>query len=355
MTPSTAPHPAPHFALTSESAAGYARLALANLAREYPAKLDHFINGADDLRAPSLLHPLFHGSFDWHSCVHAHWMLARLLRAFPESDTAGSIRTLFDSRFTEGNVAGELAYLGAENRGSFVRTYGWAWLLKLSEELARGSEGSGFDGDAFRHWRGTLEPLAQAFVRLYLDYLPRARVPLRYGMHPNSAFGLAFAIDYADSLGNAPLLQLCREKALDWFAADTDYPARVEPSGSDFLSPALVEADLMRRVLDAPSFSIWLQRFLPQLAQRQPAALFNPAQAGDPSDPQMVHLDGLNLSRAWCCNGIAGALPEADPRSASLRESARVHLAAGLPAVHSGDYMGEHWLATFAVFALSAD
>ena len=347
------PIDAPLQGLTPETAGRYARLALANVAREYPAKLDHFINGPADVRAPSALHPLFHGSFDWHSCVHAHWMLARLLRLFPEIEAAGHIRHWFESRLTAVNVAGELDYLGGENRGAFVRTYGWAWLLKLAEELELGSRDVA-NADRFPTWRDTLAPLAAAFVEMYLAYLPRARVPLRYGIHPNSAFGLAFALDYAITAGHGQLAELCREKALDWFAADADDPARLEPSGSDFLSPALIEADLMARVLDAPSFAAWLQRFLPQLGQRQPATLFAPARAGDASDPQMVHLDGLNLSRAWCCNRIAAALPAADPRRSLLQASAALHLDAGLPAVHSGDYMGEHWLATFAVYALSA-
>jgi len=362
--------------LDLELAGRYARMALANIAREYPTKLDHFINGPEDLAAPSLLHPVFHGSFDWHSCVHGHWMLARLLRRFPDADFAPAIRASFAERFTVANVAGELKYLGQANRGSFVRTYGWSWLLKLAEELELGSRaGDGGaqpgrnreqtnvapvagqsdtrDSVAFAGWRDTLAPLAAAFVGLYHGYLPRARVPLRYGLHPNSAFGLLFALDYARTTGNAALHDLCREKALDWYAADTDCPARLEPSGNEFLSPALIEADLMRRVLDAPAFGAWLRRFLPELAAGRPATLFMPAEAGDHTDPQMVHLDGLNLSRAWCLRGIADTLGDTDPRTTVLREAAARHLAAGLPAVQSGDYMGEHWLATFAVFALT--
>ena len=327
-------------------------MALANVAREYPAKLDHVINGLDDVRTPSLLHPAFHGSFDWHSCVHAHWMLARLLRLFPGEVFAPGIRELLNRRITAPNVAGEVAYLRQNNRKSFVRTYGWAWLLKLAEELGLGS-GSGSDANGFAQWRDLLSPLTEEFIGLYHDSLPRARVPLRYGLHPNSAFGLIFAIDFALSAGNKPLRELCNEKALDWFAADTDYPARLEPSGNEFLSPALVEADLMRRVLDRPSFGIWLQRFLPQLAAGLPLALFTPVESGDRSDPQMVHLDGLNLSRAWCLRGIAQALGSDDPRSAPLSKAGDAHLAAGLLTVQSGDYMGEHWLATFAVFALT--
>ena len=339
-------------ALTQELAESFARLALANVAREYPTKLDHTINGPDDVAPPAALHPLFWGSFDWHSCVHAHWMLARLLRVFPDAQFALAIRGHFVERLTAANVAGELRYLAQPNRNAFVRTYGWAWLLKLAEEIELGAR-EGRDMRSVAAWGATLAPLTQAFVDLYLDYLPRARVPLRYGLHPNSAFGLAFALDFADTLGNDRLRALCADKALDWFAADIDYPARFEPSGSDFLSPALVEADTMRRVLDRPAFATWLRRFLPDLASGHPAALFTPAEAGDRSDPQMVHLDGLNLSRAWCLAGIAAALGAGDPRHAVLARAAAHHLSAGLPSVQSGDYMGEHWLATFATYAMT--
>ncbi|MEO7762451.1 MAG: DUF2891 domain-containing protein [Casimicrobiaceae bacterium] len=327
-------------------------MALVNIGREYPTKLDHMINGPEDVRSPRELHPLFFGSFDWHSCVHAHWMLARLLRLFPDARFADDIRMAFAHRLTAPNVAGELAYLGQANRGSFVRTYGWAWLLKLAEEFEHGSR-SGRDIGRFGEWRDRLAPLTARFVDLYLDYLPRAQVPLRYGIHPNSAFGIAFALDYASTTGHAALRALCIEKALDWYTADVEYPARLEPSGSDFLSPALTEADLMRRVLDRPAFRIWLQRFLPELSASRPASLFTPVDSGDRSDPQMVHLDGLNLSRAWCLRGIAEALGRDDPRHPLLHAAAHAHLEAGMPAVQSGDYMGEHWLATFAVFALT--
>jgi hypothetical protein len=346
----------PPAALTVDVAAAFARLALANIAREYPTKLDHVLNGDADRARPSALHPVFWGSFDWHSCVHSHWMLARLLRLFPDADFARAIVAHFDARLTPANVAGELAYLDAPNRNSFVRTYGWAWLLKLAEELAAGARDGAVAPD-FARWQDALAPLAARFVAMWLEYLPRARVPLRYGIHPNSAFGLAFALDYAAAAGDARLYEACREKALDWFAADVDYPARFEPSGSDFLSPALVEADLMRRVLDSHAFGAWLARFLPDLGAAKPATLFAPVAAGDHTDPQMVHLDGLNLSRAWCFAGIAAALGASDPRHAVLRSATDAHSTAGLPAVLSGDYMGEHWLATVAVhaFAFHAD
>ena len=343
-------------ALTPELAARFARLALANIAREYPSKLDHVINGPEDCATPRALHPLFWGSFDWHSCVHAHWMLARLLRRFPGKPLAARIREAFDARLTAANVAAEIAYLAQPNRASFSRTYGWAWLLKLAEELELGARDStSHDAGNFARWRDLLAPLSGQFVALYLDHLPNARVPLRYGLHPNSAFGLAFALDYATTTGHEALRALCLTKALAWFAADNNYPARYEPSGNEFLSPALVEADLMRRVLDRRAFGLWLRHFLPDLLRSKPATLFTPVEAGDHSDPQTVHLDGLNLSRAWCLVGIGLALGREDPRCTPLLHAGARHLDAGLPNVQSGDYMGEHWLATFAVYAMTCD
>ena len=327
-------------------------MALANIAREYPTKLDHFINGPEDVALPSALHPLFWGSFDWHSCVHSHWMLVGLLRLFPGCDFAKDIRRHFDERFTERNVAGEIAYLQQDNRGSFVRTYGWAWLLKLAGELHVGSL-AGDHAGVFATWHRLLQPLTAAFIGMYRTYLPRAPVPLRYGLHPNSAFGVAFALDYARTVSDATLEALCTGKAIGWFAADVDYPARFEPSGNEFLSPALTEADLMRRVLEPVAFAAWLDRFLPGLRTGEAKVLLDPVGATDHSDPQMVHLDGLNLSRAWCLREIARALPADDRRRGVLEDSAVRHLDAGLAHVESGDYMGEHWLATFAVYALT--
>ena len=344
--------------LTSDLAQRFATMALTNIAREYPTKLDHFINGPQDLVTPARLHPVFWGSFDWHSCVHSHWMLARLLRMFPDARFAAAIRAHFAARFTDVNVAAEVDYLHHENRSSFVRTYGWAWLLKLASELIAGSRAErepAPDQALFSTWHRTLEPLANQFVSMYRDYLPKARVPLRYGLHPNSAFGVAFALDYARLTSDAALLVLCRETALDWFASDADYPARFEPSGNEFLSPALVEADLMTRVLDRPSFAIWLRRFLPSLESAEPRAILDPVETTDRHDPQMVHLDGLNLSRAWCLERIAATLEASDARKSIVLDAALRHLRAGLPHVQSGDYMGEHWLATFAVYALTSN
>ncbi len=334
--------------LSITDAGRYARLALANIGLEYPAKLDHVLEGAAALASPRELHPSFYGSFDWHSCVHAHWLLARVVKMYPDLAEAPAIRSLFDQRFATDAVETEVAYLARPESRSFERTYGWAWALKLAEEI-----GSWSGPDAHR-WSRDLSPLSRAFVRRYIDYLPVATYPIRYGMHSNSAFGLAFALDYARAFDVGSLADACLDKARQWFLSDRAADARWEPSGADFLSPCLIEADLMRRVLDPQAFASWLGDFLPSIEHGEPANLFEPATVSDRRDGHIVHLDGLNLSRAWCWRAIAAALPAGDPRITVAAAAASVHLHAGLEAVASGDYAGDHWLATFAVFALSA-
>lgn len=333
--------------LTPRLAERFADIALDNVVREYPNKLDHVMQGDADVAAPRELHPAFYGSFDWHSCVHMHWLLARLLRIADGLPQAGAIRALFDRHLERDAVAKEVAYLGRAGTQSFERTYGWTWLLKLAHEVSLGADAS------FRRWQSSLAPLADAFVARYLAYLPKASHPIRLGMHANSAFGVLFALDYARFAGERELEALCVHKALDWFARDRDYPAAWEPSGADFLSPALIETDLMRRVLAPHEFADWLTAFLPGLAHGAPAALFTPVVPTDRSDPQIVHLDGLNLSRAWCFAGLAASLPDHDPRVVVATRAANAHAVAGLAGIESGDYMGAHWLATFALLALT--
>ncbi len=334
--------------LTVAFASTVAQVALANVVREYPGKPDHVLGGPADVRAPRALHPAFHGSFDWHSCVHMHWLLARVRRLVPDLPQRAAIALVFDDHVTADNIAAECAYLARPESRSFERTYGWAWLLELAHELRRS------DDTAALRWGSTLAPLADAIVARYADYLPRQRYPLRHGLHANSAFGLAFALDYARAAGEVGLERLCVETALRWFAADRDVPAAWEPSGADFLSPALMEADLMRRVLPAAEFARWLAAFLPGIGVSRPPALFAPAIVDDRADPFIVHLDGLNLSRAWCLAGIAAALPRGDARRAVLDAAAAAHRTAGMTALGSGEYAGEHWLATFAILALTA-
>ena len=329
----------------ADTAQHLARMALASIARDYPHKLDHVMTGDADVRTPRELHPSFHGSYDWHSCVHMHWTLARLLRRFPALPAREAIIRLFDRHFAQGAIAAELAYLARPASEAFERTYGWAWLLKLAAEIGAG------DGDGFGRWSDAMSPLARAFAARLCDFLPRARYPLRYGTHANSAFALALALDYARSMGDDALAKACTDQALRWFADDSDAPARFEPSGVDFLSPSLVEAELMRRLLDTSAFCEWLARFLPGFADGDPAPLFVPAVVTDRADPQLVHLDGLNLSRAWCFRGIASSLPAGDPRIAVATHAAEVHARAGAEGLAGANFVGAHWLASFAVLA----
>lgn len=334
-------------ALERVQASLFAGLALEGIQREYPNKLDHVMNGPQEVRTPSELHPVFYGSFDWHSSVHGHWMLVRLLRTFPELPEAMEIREVLGAHLTPEKVAAEAAYLQQPNRASFERTYGWAWLLKLAEELRAWDDPDG------RRWARTLQPLADAFVTRYMDFFPKQDYPIRRGVHPNTAFGVAFALDYARMVGEEGLESLLLERARDYFGADAGYPARWEPDGDDFFSRSLIEADLMRRVMPPEEFAVWFHGFLPGITGGEPASLLEPADVSDRSDPKIVHLDGLNLSRAWCMRGIADALPAGDPASEVLRASAARHARATLPHIASGNYEGEHWLASFAVYMLT--
>jgi Protein of unknown function (DUF2891) len=332
--------------LTVELAGQLARIALDGIARAYPTYPDHVLLNAADVRHTRELHPAFYGCFDWHSAVHSHWQLARLLRLFPALPEAGSIRSALNDHLTEANLHTEAAYFTQHGRRSFERPYGWAWLLKLAQELRDWDDPDG------RRWSAAIEPLARLTAELYLEFLPRLTYPIRSGTHSNTAFGLTFALDYAHATGQALLRDCIIARSRDYYGADSDGPARWEPGGGDFLSPCLAEADLMRRVLPAADFAGWLTEFLPGLAGGGPPQLFTPALVSDRSDGQIVHLDGLNLSRAWCLWGIAEALPSDDQRRSILIDAAEGHARAGLTGVGSGDYMGEHWLGSFALYML---
>jgi hypothetical protein len=330
--------------LSATIASGLARIALGHVTREYPNKLDHVLQDADDLRSPRAMHPIFYGSFDWHSCVHSYWLLARLHRRFPDVPEAEQIRSVVDAHFTPANVAGELAYLARPSSKTFERPYGWAWLLKLAAELA------GHAGADGKRWQAALAPLADAFAERFLDHLPQATYPIRAGTHFNTAFALALALEYAEIHHHPHLVPAIKDKALAWYGDDIACQAW-EPNGDDFLSPTLVEAECMRRVLPPEEFSGWLSGFLPHLAAGEPKTLFVPARVSNRSDGKIAHLDGLNLSRAWCFRSLARTLDDDDPRQAVMLDAANAHLEASLPYV-TGDYMGEHWLATYALLAL---
>jgi len=330
-----------------EQASAFARLALKGLHKEYPSKPADVLNSEADVKSPRAMHPAFYGCFDWHSSVHGHWMLVRLLRLFPDLPERKEIRAALAADLTAKNLQAEADYFKQPNRRSFERTYGWAWLLKLAEEL------HGWDDADGREWSRNLQPLVDTIVEHYLAFLPKQTYPIRTGVHPNTAFGLAFALDYARAVDNKRLRELVEERSRTYYGKDAAIPAAWEPDGADFFSPSLMEADLMRRVLSPTDFRAWLPRFLPDLAKGEPKTLFEPAKVTDRTDPQLVHLDGLNLSRAWCMRSIAGALPKDDPARKVLAESAQRHAEAALRHVASGDYAGEHWLASFAVYLLS--
>ena len=337
----------PPSSLAKEQASAFARLALKGLSKEFPNKPEHVLGRAADLKSPKDLHPAFYGCYDWHSSVHGHWMLVRLLRLFPQLTEASEIRSVFRDHLSAENLKVEAEYFARAESKSFERTYGWAWLLKLAEELR------GWDDPDGKVWSKNIEPLSEAIVARYLDFLPKQTYSIRTGVHPNTAFGLSFAHDYAGAVGNARLKALIEERARAYFASDVNVPAGWEPSGADFFSPSLIEADLMRRVLPPAEFRAWFERFLPGAGRGVPKSIFDPATVTDRSDPQLVHLDGLNLSRAWNMRSIAAALPVGHAARTALTASAARHAEAGLAHVSSGNYEGEHWLASFAVYLLS--
>jgi hypothetical protein len=311
-------------------ASRFAGIALGHVRREYPHKLDHVLLGDEDALPPRVLHPIFYGSFDWHSCVHGWWTLLTLRRLFPEIAEADAIAGLADDSFTAEKAAAELAYLDRPMSAGFERPYGWGWLLYLHLEASRHPD---------KDWANQLEPLALAFAERLKAFLPKLTYPIRVGTHFNTAFALILSLEWADRF-DARLAEAIRDWATTRFSGDRDCQAW-EPGGDEFLSPALIEALCMKRALPAEDFRNWFAAFLPRLAEGQPATLFTPATVSDRSDGKIAHLDGLNLSRAWCWREL-GAPAAAD-----------AHLAAALPHV-AGDYMGEHWLATFALLALLA-
>jgi hypothetical protein len=331
--------------LSPALAARYIEIALGHVRREYPNKLDHTMAGPADARTPAALHPVFYGSYDWHSCVHAYWMLARLMRRFPDLAANAGVRALFDEQFVIDKVCVECAYLAAPTARGFERPYGWAWLLKLAAELHLHST---------KRWSQALAPLADIFARRFRDFLPLSTYPVRSGAHLNTAFALRLAADYAEIAEDALLAAQLRDTGRRWYGGDVDCRAWGEPSGDDFLSPALIEAECMRRLMPAQDFAPWFDRFMPNLGRGEPANLLWPAIVADRTDGKIAHLDGLNFSRAWCWRSIVAALPAGDFRRAALEEAAERHLKASLAHV-ADDYMGAHWLPTFATLALEAD
>jgi len=334
-------------ALSQEQITDFAELALHGIHRQYPNKPSQVLAGPEDVLSPQQMHPAFYGSFDWHSSVHGHWMLLRLLREHPSAAIEQQIRAALALSLTAANIQAELAYFEPAHHHSFERTYGWAWLLRLAMELRA------FEDPQAQQWAQNLAPLEQRIVELSKGYLPRLSWPIRVGEHANTAWALSEFLDYARAVGDLDLEQLASSRARDYYLADRDYPLAYEPSGHDFFSPCLLEADLMRRVLPQTEFIAWLDEFLPSLKQGDLGNLATPVVVSDPTDGKLVHLAGLNLVRAWTQRGIASALPVGDRRRATLLQAAAAHRDAGLHYVFSGFYEGEHWLASFAVYLLT--
>jgi hypothetical protein len=319
----------------AHAAERFANLALACVHKEYPNKIAHNLNSDKDVAPPRALTPAFYGCYDWHSSVHGHWLLARLARTFPDAPFASAARAALAESLTAANVAQEAAYMRGEGRASFERPYGLAWLLQLAAELRE------WDDPLGRELSTNLRPLEIAANARLATWLPKLSHPVRSGEHSQTAFALGLIID---STNDPSLKQLARDAAKRFYASDKSCPLTYEPSGEDFLSPCIAEADAMRRVLPAKQYATWLSSFLPSFKSLHPEVVV------DPSDPKLAHLDGLNLSRAWMLEGIASGLPKSDPRVASLRKIAGAHRESGLASVTGAHYEGGHWLGSFAVY-----
>lgn len=331
-------------------AGSYARVALANLRREFPADMRHTMTAPGDFPyRPRARTPVFYGSFDWHSSVQMHWLLVRLLRVAGDAVPAGEIRSVLGARLGRVALAVEEEFIGSRD-GLDQRPYGWGWALALTHETAS------WDDPDSQRWATALEQLAGRLAGLFLQWLPGAAYPVRHGTHGNSAFGLSLALPHAAAQaasGDPALLQAITARAHAWFGSDMLYPAGLEPSGGDVLSPALAEAELMAQVLRPADFAEWLGVFLPGIEHGEPAALFTPPAAADAGDRDAVHLHGLNASRAWCWRRLAQTLPDGDRRIGAAVSAARRHAQAVLPHVAGGDHLSEHWLPAYAVLMLS--
>ena len=328
--------------LNLDQAIKLANLPLHCINTEYPNKLSQTLGSAEDLKAPAQLHPAFYGCFDWHSSVHGHWSLVSLLKSFPNIENAEAIKQKLRDNLSKENIELEVAYFRGKHNNTFERTYGWAWLLKLAEELHT------WDDETARLLETNLQSLTDLIVQKYIEFLPKLNYPQRVGTHTNTAFGLSFAYDYAETVNHDPLRVAIKERAMFFFFKDTNCPMSWEPSGSDFLSPCLEEAALMKRLLPLEQFSIWLNAFLPQL--KNEAFILEVCIVSDRTDGHLVHLDGLNFSRAWSLNKIAENLPE----FAHLKNIANQHINFSLPSIFDDSYEGGHWLGSFAIYALNS-
>jgi hypothetical protein len=327
----------------------FAELALACVHKEYPNKIAHVLNGDPDVKPPRELTPAFYGCFDWHSSVHGHWLLARVARLHAQEPFAARARAALDKSLTDANIAAEVRYLTGAGRVSFERPYGLAWLLQLHAELHAWSAERPTDADV-RRWATTLEPLTRAVTTRVAEWLPKLTAPIRIGEHAQTAFSFGLMLDWARTTGQKELASLLVSRSRDFYLKDRACPMAYEPSGEDFLSPCVAEADLMRRVLPQAEFARWLGDFLPSLPRDGRGDWLAPGVVTDPADPKLGHLYGLNLSRAWMLLGIAESLPASDPRRPALLAAARIHRRAGMEGVTETHYEGGHWLGTFATY-----
>jgi len=333
--------------LDTQAAERFAKLALECVGREYPNKIAHVLNSDQDVQPPRQLTPAFGGCYDWHSSVHGHWLLARLARTFPQAPSAARAREALARSLTAVNMAAEVSYLEGAGRASFERPYGLAWLLQLGAELRE------WDAPEARRWSATLEPLERAAARRLKEWLPKLSHPVRAGEHTQTAFSLGLMLDWGRGIGDGEFQALVESKIRAFYLGDRGCPLDYEPSGEDFLSPCLAEADAVRRILGPAEFAAWLNRFLPGIPRHGSGKWLTPAVASDPSDPRLAHLDGLNLSRAWMLEGIASALPGKDARRKSLAAAAAAHRQSGLASVTGRHYEGGHWLGSFAVYLVT--
>lgn len=322
----------------------FAALALKCLHDEYPSHISHTLDSSADALPPHELTPAFYGCYDWHSAVHGHWLLVRLVRLFPDASFAPKARAELARSLTAENVAGELAYFKRKDRPSFERPYGLAWLLQLSAELRA------WNDPQAQQWSSILRPIESEAASRLKDWLPKLHYPIRIGEHDQTAFSFGLMWDWAGVVGDMQMRSLLADAARRFYLDDRNCPLNYEPSGEDFLSPCLAEADFMRRILDTEAFSGWVSSFLPKIPRRADSGWLQPAVVTDRSDPKLAHLDGLNLSRAWMLEGIAQGLAASDRRVAFLLEIAAQHRDASLPAVTGEHYEGGHWLGTFAVY-----
>jgi DUF2891 family protein len=330
-----------------KAAQRFANLALACVHKEYPNHISHTLNSDADAAPPRKLTPAFYGCYDWHSSVHGHWLLVRLVRTFPDAPFVQSAREALRQSLTTENIAQEAMYLRAEGRASFERPYGLAWLLQLGAELRE------WDDPQAREMGANLYPLEQAVLERLNGWLPKLSHPVRIGEHDQTAFALGLMLDYARAKGDMKFADLLVSKARQFYLGDKNCPLAYEPSGEDFLSPCLGEADLMRRVLLSQEFARWLRTFMPQISAVGNLKWLQPVVSPDPSDPKLAHLDGLNLSRAWMLEGIAASLPRNDKRLPMIMAAAEEHKSAGLAAVTGKHYEGGHWLGSFAVYLVT--